>query len=155
MYIGNFYAPTSIATGPGLSNAIDAVQTSFTINAKDPFGNDRRGDRTPDGLGSGTGFDDPFLVEFFGPDNYYDVTSSAIQTIYTTATSNINGTFTVSIDGKTTPDLPHDISASSMRDVLENLHVPAALEGFAICKRYTRFRMAYYLHFTFGELETF
>ena len=118
------YAPTSVATGPGLTNAIDAVQTSFTINAKDPFGNDRRGDRTPDGLGSGTGFDDPFLVEFFGPDNYYDVTSSAIQTIYTTATSNINGTFTVSIDGKTTPDLPHDISASSMRDVLENLHVP-------------------------------
>ena len=107
-----------------MTNAIDAVQTSFTINAKDPFGNDRRGDRTPDGLGSGTGFDDPFVVEFFGPDNYYDVTSSASQTIYTTATSNINGTFTVSIDGKTTPDLPHDISASSMRDVLENLHVP-------------------------------
>ena len=28
------YAPTSVATGPGLSDAIDAVQTSFTINEK-------------------------------------------------------------------------------------------------------------------------
>jgi len=119
------YPSLSLATGPGVTTAIDAIQTSFTINAKDPFSNDRRGDRTPAGLGSGSGNDDPFLVEFFGPDNYYDATSSAIQNIYIDANANdLGGMFKVTIDGKQSPPLFHDVSETSMRTVLEDLHYP-------------------------------
>ena len=122
-----FYAPTSIATGAGLSDAVDNIQTSFTINAKDAFGNDRIGHRTPAGLGSGDGDDDWFLVEIQHTASDYKVTtSSAIQKIDTTKSGSDTptGTFTVTYDGRTTAALPYDIDAASLEAVIETLHSP-------------------------------
>ena len=62
MYTGSF-AYNVNCYGTWLDNAIDAVQTSFTINAKDPFGNDDEVIEHPMVWVQGTGFDDPFLVE--------------------------------------------------------------------------------------------
>ena len=120
----NFYAPTSLASGLGLSQATVAVESGFTVHTKDAFSNPRRGDRTGSSLGSGTGQDDVLKVTLTGPGGATVETSSAVQTIQTGGSGTMGGTFTVTYDGATTRELRHDISAPALKTVLSNLHSP-------------------------------
>ena len=119
------HPPSSTATGPGLYNAVANIPDYFTIHAKDAFANDRRGDRTPnDNLGSGQGNDDSFLITLKGPGDTEYVTSSAVVNFEIGHANAMSGVFSVTYDGKTTPNLPWNTDAASLQSALEYLHIP-------------------------------
>ena len=106
-----------------LASAITGVQNQFTIEARDEFGNLRHGDATTHFIGYGDGLSDYFLVEFTNPvtQDYVRV-SSAIDVIQGSSLITAKEFFRLSFGGKTTYDIPIDISAQGLETILEELH---------------------------------
>ena len=105
----------------GLSEAVTGITNTFTVEARDAFGNIRAGDDTPNFSGGyGDGKSDFFLVELTGPDGYQVVTSSAVQTI-TTNSTDAGGSFRLAFAGKTSLVLPAGVSSSAMDTALETM----------------------------------
>ena len=107
----------------GLRNAVVGVANGFTVEARDEFGNLRRGDDTPHFVGYGDGKHDPFLVSFAGPSGYATTTSTAVQTLTCSDVSAAaNGYFRLRLDGALTLDLPLTISATALEFAIMTLH---------------------------------
>jgi hypothetical protein len=112
----------------GLSQAVVGLESGFRVQARDQFSNLRMGDRTPrfEGYGYGAptrhGESDAFLVTFTGPGGYKVVTSTAVEIVKSTVTDSTPGWFTLSVGGKETAAMPHDVSESTMRMLLEEMH---------------------------------
>jgi len=126
---GDLHPPSSIASDTkdsdapphhGLSKAVTGLVSSFTVHSRDQFENPRRGDGTLRFPGYGDGESDAFLVTLNGPDGYKVVTSTAVESV--TLASGATGWFTLAVGGKTTTAMPHDITESGMRTVLEETH---------------------------------
>ena len=105
----------------GLSTAIVGVETGFTIESRDKFGNLRSGISTPNINESGDGASDTFLVSLVGPSGRTTLTSTAVE-ILTCSDSSIPGYFRLSYGGRTSTDIPHDVSAPAMSVVLSSVH---------------------------------
>jgi len=122
---GDLYPPACTAVdGPtfGLSHAFVGVTNTFTIYARDEFGNLRSGQNTTHFKGYGDGMSDAFLVTFSGPDGYQLVTSSAVQVITLSSNSLVFGHFRVSYEGMISLDLPRDISPAALQTVLATMN---------------------------------
>ena len=114
----DLHAPSTTATGLGLTEATSTAEATFNIHSKDAFSNDR------DGTGSGNGNDDRFTVRLVGPGGAEVFTTSASVLITTSSSlAAVEGWFTVTWDGQTTPALPADVDPATLDTVLEELHV--------------------------------
>jgi len=105
----------------GLSSAVVGVETGFTIEARDKFGNLRSGTSTSNIDESGDGESDAFLVSLVGPSGHTTLTSTAVQ-VLTSSDSITFGYFRLSLGGQVSEDLPHDISGPAMQVLLSSLH---------------------------------
>lgn len=123
------YAPSStFDEGPSkaLSVATTGITNSFTIQARDYFGNLRQGDNTTHFFGYGDGTSDFFTIELSKPEiGYSFVTSSAVDDII--ATGSASGSFRLSFAGRTSQDIPSTVSAQGLEALLEALH-PGVLD---------------------------
>lgn len=106
-----------------LQRATIGIPSTFTIEARDKFGNIREGSETLSIDASGDGASDAFVATLSGPGGYNVVTSSAIQVIKS-GDSSIQGYFRVSVGKKVSDDLPHDITAPVMQTVLLSMFSP-------------------------------
>eukprot|EP00970_Alexandrium_tamarense_P002964 scaffold427_cov103-Alexandrium_tamarense.AAC.19 len=109
------------ASSFGLSDAIVGVETGFIVESRDKFGNLRSGSSTTNIDESGDGMSDAFLVTLVGPSGKQTTTSSAVQTL-TCADSSVAGYFRLSFGGRTSYDIPHDVSGPAMQVVLSSMH---------------------------------
>ena len=105
----------------GLSSAVVGVETGFTIEARDKFGNLRTGSSTSNIDESGDGMSDAFLVSLVGPSGHTTLTSTAVQ-VLTSSDSAVSGHFRFSYGGKVSEDIPHDFSGPAMQVVLSSMH---------------------------------
>jgi hypothetical protein len=105
-----------------LAYGTTGITNSFTISARDTFGNLRHGDSTAHFYGYGNGNSDYFLVEFTQTqtNDYYRV-STAIDIIQTKSLATA-GYFRLSFGGRTTLDIPSSVSAAGLEAILESLH---------------------------------
>lgn len=105
----------------GLSSAVVGVETGFTIESRDKFGNVRSGSSTSNIVESGDGMSDAFLISLVGPKGNTVITSSAVE-ILSSLDSSVPGYFRLSYGGRVTGDIPHNFSAAAMQVVLSSLH---------------------------------
>lgn len=125
----DFNSPTSTyddGVSETLAYATVGITNSFTIQARDSFGNLRRGDSTTHFSGYGDGVSDYFLVEFTQPEtnDYYRVSSAIDQIVaspVTPAIANAVNYFRLQFAGLTTMDIPSSISAYGLEAILESL----------------------------------
>ena len=112
------------APDSSLAYAMVGIMNSFTIEARDIFGNLRRGDNTTNFYGYGDGESDYFLVEFTQPEtnDYYRRSSAIDHIVAENVAQGTTGFFRLSFGGRTTDDIPSDISASGLESILEKLH---------------------------------
>jgi hypothetical protein len=105
----------------GLTKAVVGVRNTFTVEARDEFGNLRAGDGTNHFGGYGSGQRDPFTVDFSGPSGYSYKTSSAVMTLRCN-NSFAPGFFRLGYDGATSVDLPLEASASAIEAAVYTMH---------------------------------
>jgi len=122
----DLYAPAStpLDTGTELVTAIVGETNYFYVEARDEFGNLRRGNATSNFLGYGDGQSDYFLVEFTQTETGdYHAVSSAVDKIEATFdTTETEPYFTLTFGGKTTGDIHKSTTATGLEAILESLH---------------------------------
>ena len=118
---GQIHGPSSKLLG--LGNAVVGIETGFTIESRDKFGNIRSGASTQNIGSEGDGASDFFRASLVGPSGPVNtvVTSSAVE-ILTCSDSSVPGYFRLSYGGKTSEDLPHNLSGPAMQTLLSSIH---------------------------------
>jgi hypothetical protein len=111
-----------------LTSSEAGIPVSFSVVARDAFSNVRGGDRTPSNLGTGSGANDAFRVRIVGGGATY-LTSTAVVQIRADAhqSATLGGSFTITYKGATTPALPVDVSADTMKIAIETLLIGTAV----------------------------
>jgi hypothetical protein len=105
-----------------LAFAVVGVENSLVIEARDQFSNLREGDSTANFYGYQDGKSDYFVIDFTQVESGDSVRVSTAIDVISSSSSSAVGHFRLSFGGRTTYDIPHDVSAEGLETILEALH---------------------------------
>jgi hypothetical protein len=115
----NYVDPDKILQGTTVG-----VLNEFTIESRDVFYNLRIGDNTTHFIGYGDGESDYFLAEFTNRQSgdYVRRTTAINQLTASNIPAGTTSYFRLSFGGKTTDDIPSNVTAVGLESILEELH---------------------------------